>query len=379
MPKKTTPKKIITNTTIHMNNAVKIKEAHLNKLADYTKQLYKKPVLKHLFFELTLRCNARCFHCGSNCLPNAGEDELTAEEFKRILDEVKEDFDIREIMLCITGGEPLLREDFFEILGYAHKLGYRWGMTSNATLITKDVAHKLAETGMRTISVSIDGLPETHDALRGMKGGYERAMQGVQNLIDEKAFKAVQITSVFNHENIKELDELFEIMKGIDIDSWRVINLEPIGRALNHPDLMCTKEDYIRLFDFIREKRNEGYPVQYGCSHYLGLEYEADVRYWYWLCNAGVHTASIMSNGDIGACLDIERRPETIFGNVRKDRFSEVWKNGFQIFRQDPALKNETCSICRHKRFCRGDSWHSWNFDQNRPMVCMKDILSLGD
>ena len=357
-----------------MKSVRAIKEKHLNQLAEYTKVLYQKPDLRHLFFELTLRCNAHCFHCGSNCLPQGG-DELSAEEFKGILDQVKEDFDISRILLCITGGEPLLRRDFFEILNYAHKLGYHWGMTSNATLITKDVAHRLADAGMATISVSIDGLPETHDELRGMKGGYDLAMQGIQNLIDEHAFKAVQITSVFNHRNIAEIDDLFEIMLGIDIDSWRVINLEPIGRALTRPDLMCTKEDYIRLFDFIREKREEGYPVEYGCSHYLGLKYEAEVRKWYWLCNAGTHTASIMSNGDIGACLDIERRPETVMGNIRKDRFKDVWENSFQIFRKDSADSNEQCSACEHKRFCRGDSWHSWDYEQNRPMVCMKDIL----
>lgn len=369
-----------------------IKQQHLRQLSDYTKKLYREPDLRHLFFELTLRCNARCFHCGSSCSPegfrrggfpsgngqDAGmtaQEELSAEEFKRILDQVKEDFDIRRILLCITGGEPLLRKDFFEILGYAHRLGYRWGMTSNATLITKEVAHELAESGMRTISVSIDGLPDTHDELRGMKGGYERAMQGLQNLIDEDAFSAVQVTTVINHRNIEELDALFDIMDRIDIDSWRVINLEPIGRALSRPELMCTKEDYLRLFRFIREKREQGYPLEYGCSHYLGLDYEVEVRKWYWLCNAGVHTASIMSNGDIGACLDIERRPETIMGNIRRDRFKDVWENRFEIFRRDLSERNETCRECEHSRFCRGDAHHSWDYDRDRPMVCMKGIL----
>jgi len=228
---------------------------------------------------------------------------------------------------------------------------------------------------MGTISVSIDGLPETHDRLRGLKGGYERAMRGVQNLIDEDYFHAIQITTVINHENINELDALFEIMDGIDIDSWRVINLEPIGRALLRPELMCTKEDYIRLFNFIRDKRAAGYPVEYGCSHYLGLEYEAEVRDWYWLCNAGIYTASIMTNGDIGACLDIERRPEVIMGNIRKDRFSDVWNNKFEIFRQDLSDLNEDCRACSHASFCRGGAHHSWDYDNCRPMVCMKDIL----
>ena len=350
------------------------KEKDLAALSAYHEKLWREPELRQLFLELTLRCNMGCFHCGSNCTANGGE-ELTLDDYKRILDEVKEDFDISRIQLCITGGEPLLRREFFEIMAYAHALGYRWGMTTNATLINKETAHKLAETGMSTVSVSLDGLPETHDELRGMKGGFERAMRGVQNMIDEGAFRHIQITSVFNHKNISELDAMFDMLKDVDIDSWRVVNLEPIGRALSRPDLMLTKEDYRRLFSFIREKREEGWPVVYGCSHFLGLDLEGEVRDWYWICNAGVYTASVMANGDIGACLDIERRPETVFGNVKTDRFSDVWKNSFGIFRRNPGKESEKCRDCRWLDFCRGDSRHSWDYDKNEPLVCFRGTL----
>ena len=351
-----------------------VKTGHLEQLADYTRKLYREPELRKLFFELTLQCNERCFHCGSSCTAARG-DELSRDEWFRIIDEVKRDFDISRMQLCITGGEPLLNRDFFDIMGYAHSQGFRWGMTSNATLITPAVARRLADAGMGTISVSIDGLRETHDELRGLAGGYDRAMAGIQNLIDVGAFRNVQVTTVVNHGNIAQLDELFELMDGLDIDSWRVINLEPIGRALLRPDLMLTREDYVRLFDFIREKRQDGYPLEYGCSHYLGLEYEAGVREWYWLCNAGVYTASIMSNGDIAACLDIERRPETIQGNIRTDRLRDVWDNRFELFRHDLSDLNDECRSCEHARFCRGDAHHSWDYDGNRPMVCLKGTL----
>ena len=318
-------------------------------------------------------CNFRCPFCHNASLviePDCSETVDTDDFFsylkkrKGILDGV-----------CITGGEPLLRKDFFEIMNYAKSLGYRWGMTSNATLITKEVAHRLADAGMRTISVSIDGLPQTHDKLRGMKRAYELAMRGIQNLIDENVFDSVQVTSVFNHENIKELDQMFEIMKGIDIDSWRVINLEPIGRALTRPELMCTPDDLRTMFEFIRQARKDDYPVLYGCSHYLGLDYEVEVRDWYWLCNAGVHTASIMCNGDIGACLDIERNPKVIQGNIRTDRFRDVWENRFEIFRRDRTGDSGKCRSCGHKRFCRGDACHSWDYENDEPLVCMKGIL----
>ena len=322
-----------------------LKEHNMDMLADHIRGLYRKPDLRQLFLELTLRCNEHCFHCGSNCMPQSGE-ELSVDEYRRILEEVKEDFDLKRLYLCITGGEPLLRPEFFDILGYAHELGYRWGMTTNATLITGEVAHRLAEAGMRTVSVSIDGLRETHDRLRGLTGGYDAAMRGIQNLIDENTFQNIQVTTVVNHENIGELDELFLVMDGLDIDSWRVINLEPIGRALQWPNRMLTQEDYRRLFSFIREKRLAGYPVEYGCSHYLGPELEGELRDWYWLCNAGIYTASIMSNGDVGACLDIERRPETIQGNIRETRFRDIWENRFALFRKDLSAESEYCRGC---------------------------------
>lgn len=350
------------------------KQRHLDTLAEYVRGLYREPKLRQLFLELTLRCNERCFHCGSSCGGPQGE-ELSLAEYQRILREVREDFDIRTLQLCITGGEPLLRPDFFEIMAFARDLGYHWGMTSNGTLITKEVAHRLAECGMGTISVSIDGLPETHDRLRGFPGGYALAMEGIQNLIDERAFHHVQVTTVVNHGNIGELDALFEIMCGLDIDSWRVINLEPIGRALLRPKLMCTPEDYRLLFRFIREKRMQGYPVEYGCSHYLGPQLEREVRNWYWLCNAGIYTASIMANGDIGACLDIERRPETIQGNIRRDRFRDVWEQRFSLFRRDLAADSEFCRGCAHLEHCRGDAHHSWDYDRNKPMLCFRGTL----
>ena len=246
-----------------------LKKAQLDQLAAYRKQKFIEPELRHLFLELTLQCNARCFHCGSSCDPNAPQG-LAPEQYLAVLEDVKENFDISRMMLCITGGEPLLYKDFFPLMQEAHRMGFSWGMTSNATFITRDVARKLREAGMGTISVSIDGLPETHDRLRGLPGGWKRAMQGIQNLIDEGGFRAIQITTVVTHQNIVELDALYEIFKDIDIDSWRVINMDPIGRAKEHPELLLTKEDYRTLFNYIRNKRIAGEPVCYGCSHYLG-------------------------------------------------------------------------------------------------------------
>ena len=353
-----------------------IKSNHLDQLSEYVHQLYNKPELHFLFLELTQRCNSNCFHCGSSCGKEIVEQELRLRDYQVILQQVKWDFDIRQIQLCVTGGEPLLHPEFFEIMGLAHDLGYTWGMTSNGTLISRETAHRLSQCGMSTISISIDGLVDTHDRLRGFPGGYDLAMRGIQNLIEEQSFKAIQVTTVINHENIEELDELFDVMEDIDIDIWRVINIEPIGRACRYPDLMCTREDLIRLLDFVRQKRLAGYPVEYGCCHFLGFEYEREVRDWYWICNADIYTASIMSNGDIGACLDIERRDEYIQGNIRTDRLKDVWENRFDFFRRDLSDISGHCIDCTYKSHCRGDAHHSWDYKQNKPLFCYRDVLA---
>lgn len=350
------------------------KKKNLKVLADYREGLVKSPRLRDLFLELTLRCNENCLHCGSSC-GDVHSEELTPAQYKTFLTQFKEDFGTKGHMLCITGGEPLLRKDFFEIMSDANALGLNWGMTSNATLIDDSIARDLLKCGMKTISVSIDGLEETHDAFRRTPGGFKMAMNGIESLLKVEGFQSIQVTTVVTHQNIGQLDKLYSIFDKMDIDSWRVINIEPIGRAQQHPELLLTPDDYITLFEFIRNKRIMGEPVSYGCSHYLGMEYEREVRDWYFLCMAGLYIASIMANGDITACLDIERRPEFIQGNILRDRFKDVWDNKFTEFRRNLHEENEKCKACSEAQFCRGDSFHTWNFDKNEPQVCFKDIL----
>lgn len=351
----------------------KLNEKYLRKLNVYRKKLYKEPTLRQLFFELTLRCNEKCWHCGSRCNDVCSE-ELDIETWKAIVDQVKEDFEGKLPQINITGGEPLLYSGFEEFMEYVHSSGFRWGMTSNALNITPEIAEMLERTGMATISVSIDGVESTHDRLRGVRGAYKRTMKGIQNLIDRQCFEHIMVTTVVNHETLAELDELYEIMCGLDIDSWRIIGVEPIGRALDRPELAMTDEDQSRLFEFIESKRREDMPVTYGCSHFLGLKRELSVRNFYFLCQAGVKTASIMSNGDVGACLDIERNHITVQGNIKERRFSEIWKNEFKAFRYDRSEADEKCRACGNREYCGGGACHTWDFEAKKQRVCIADI-----
>ena len=345
------------------------KRRHLAQLAEWRRAKYAEPELRHLFLELTLQCNERCLHCGSRC--DAGKSpEVPSELLLDILADVKRRLDTRRTMLCITGGEPLLRRDFFELMESAAALGYPWGMTTNGTLITPEVAHDLARCGMRTVSVSIDGLRESHDAFRCRPGSFDAAIEGTWNLLREGAFSNVQVTTVVNKWNIGELDAMFAEFDKLPIDSWRLATIEPMGRALDHPDLMLDADDVHRLFEFIRAKRAQGWPLTYGCCHFLGVDWESEVRDFYFLCSSGIYIASIMTNGDIASCLDIERRPETIQGNVYRDDFVDVWNNRFAFMRRELADVDPRCADCSDRDFCAGGSWHSFDFDASRQRVC---------
>ena len=330
------------------------------------------PTLQQLFLEVTPRCNLSCIHCGSRCDEHAKVDEVPLETYRAVLQRVRDELGPK-VFVVLTGGEPLLRKDIYELGSMIRDFGFPWGMTTNGTLIDERAAERLVSSGLRTVSVSVDGTRATHDAVRQVPGSFDGVLAGIRNLAHTGGLKALQATTVLNHQTIDEMDAVFELMVSLPIDSWRLANVEPIGSALAHPEILFQPDDYRRLFDFIRAKREQEWPVEYGCCHYLGLGLEGELRNWFYLCNAGIHVMSVMHDGAIGSCLDIERTPETIFGNVYTDDIIEVWRSGFGIYRRPDALaeRNERCAACSQKRWCRGDSAHSWDFARNEPRVCL--------
>ena len=347
----------------------RLKRMQLEQVAKHREELRANPRLRWLFFEITSRCNLRCKHCGSVCT-SIGQS-LSVQDVESTLASVQPDHP----MICLTGGEPLLHPDFFEIAERIRSMGFSWGMTTNATLIDEETAFQLRQTEMSTVSVSLDGLEYSHDLLRGQTGAWRLAVRGLQSL--QKAGFKPQVTTVLHRGNINELEPLCALLCDMGIDSWRPINIEPIGRACEAGNLLLSTEQFAHLLRFIREKRFDPHykmEVTFGCSHYLGTENERMVRDHYFLCGAGILVAGVRSNGDICACLDIENRKELVQGNIRTDNIMEVWHNRFHAFRRDRTDDCAKCVNCSERFICGGDSTHTWDFAKNEPLLCYQTL-----
>lgn len=352
------------------------KKLRMLYIKDYALSLYDKPDLRNLFLEVTSRCNARCEHCGSSCGDKIPKDEIEGEYLKKTLKEIADKYDASKIILSVTGGEPLLRQDLFELMEYATDLGFHWGITTNGILVNEKMAAKLKKAKLDTVSISIDGMKETHELFRKVPNAFDKIIAGIKLLQKDKHISDLQITTVANKKNFHELNDIYELMKKLKIKDWRLVSCDPIGRAEDNKDILLDKEQYKELLDFIIEKNKEGkMHISYGCSHYLGTDYEKEVRPFYFLCTTGLSTASILSNGDIYACPNVERRKELIQGNIRKDSFVDVWENKFEQFRHKRITKNKDCENCSEYDFCRGGSFHTWDFEKNEPKICLYKLL----
>lgn len=354
-----------------MNNP--IKKADMEALAAYQKQLYKRPKLTFLFFELTDKCNLNCVHCGSRC-SGANSEFLPYEMTEKVMRQVALAYDPRQIMICLTGGEPLLHRDILKIVSLASSLGFAVGMTTNGTLIDQATAYGLAHAGIDTITVSLDGIGEDHDEFRLSGGSFQKAEEGIKAL--KSAGIEPQVLTVAHKANLSKLDEIYNFLCELDIYSWRITNVDPIGRATANENLLLDAKEMLTLLKYIRNKRydsNCNMDVTYGCAHFLTDKLEREVRDFYFQCGAGTQVASVMANGNIGACLDIERREDLIQGNVYTDDFIAVWESKFHQFRTDRTEKSKTCSKCEYKNLCLGDSAHTWDYDSNEPRYCIKN------
>lgn len=331
--------------------------------------------LRTLFWEATGACNAYCEFCGSRCGEIAVKD-LDGQTVCRAFAQIADRYESSRIMINVTGGEPLLRKDLFDVMEQADRMGFPWGMVTNGTLITPDIIQRMQETHMRTISVSVDGIGEMHNSIRRLPGGFERIVQNLEALARADFLDCIQITTVVSRRNIDSLEEMYDYFCSLPINSWRIATMDPIGRGKDAQELQLTTKDRRRVLDFLKEHAFcEKMEITTSCSHFLGEE-DTLYRSHAFHCGTGKSVVSILANGDIFVCPNVPRKPEWIQGNICRDNFCDVWENGFEWFRQDLNRKKGACSTCRYWEKCKGDSVHTWDEEKEEPKVCFSRLLN---
>ncbi len=348
----------------------------MNELAQYNRQLWIKPRLKYVFFELTDKCNLNCVHCGSRS-ESKNNNYLSAPVIEKTLYDISTGYDPSQILVCLTGGEPFLHPNLFGIIKNAVRMGFPVGMTTNGTLIDEEKARRVFLSGINTISVSIDGLEAEHDNFRQVKGCFHKAIRGIINL--KRNGLEPEVITVVHKGNIGKIDEVYRLICDMDIYAWRLVSVDPMGRAGEKADILLDSRELLKLLDYVRNKRNDKnckMLINYGCSHFLSYEYENEVRDYYFQCTAGTQTAGIRANGDMVACLDIEPIPLLIQGNIYRDDFVEVWEKKYRAFRYDRTEDSDVCKNCKDRSICLGDSMHTWDFLNKKPKYCVSKMIA---
>ena len=327
-------------------------------LRDYEIKVHE---LSYLFWECTTRCNLSCRHCGSDCTVVSREKDMPLEDFLGAVDTIPAKERPKDFIVVLTGGEPLLRPDIEQVGCAIRDRGLRWGMVSNGWFYDEGMHARLMAAGLSALTVSLDGLKESHDWMRGRPGSYERALRAISVMSADPRLNSDVVTCV-NRRNLGELSEIWAMLEAMGVRQWRLFTIIPIGRAANDPEMRLEPDELRSLMDFIAEKRAAGgrMRVTFSCEAFVG-PYEGRVRSYRFFCHAGINIASILIDGRISACPNIDR-DAFAQGNIYKEKFWEVWQSRFLPFRdREWARRSGSCAECKHWRDCLGGGLHGWH------------------
>lgn len=329
--------------------------------------------LRQIFWECTLRCNLRCRHCGSDCRVLSEVPDMKFEDFEKVLLRVREAYDPHHINIVVTGGEPLMRLDLVSCGRRIQELEFPWGMVSNGRLLSDSKIDSLLAAGMRSATISLDGLEEVHDWMRGVPGTYSTAVKAIGRLAAEPDF-GFDVVSCITARSYPQLSALKELLISLGVRSWRLFTVFPVGRAASDKELFLTQEQYRGLMDFIAATRAEGrIKASYACEGFLG-PYEGKVRDNLYSCQAGLSVAGVRIDGAISACTSIRARFDQ--GNIYRDDFVDVWEKGFSSMRERSWARTGECADCRYWKWCLGGGMHLRD-DEGKLIQCNLDRLGL--
>lgn len=318
----------------------------------------------------THKCNLRCKHCYITAGDKAMKSELTSEEGKEL---IKDLAGMNVPVLLFSGGEPLIREDIFELGKYAGSKGIRTVLSSNGTMITKNIASKIKETGFQYVGISIDGLPLTHNMFRGIDNAFEMAREGIENLKGVGVKVGVRFT--INKYNYHELRDVLKFVVESGVPRFCMYHLVYSGRGKEMAGDDITNNELMDVFNLLKEFTIE--------IHQKGIELEVlttdnhadgvlihryieenmpqradevmELLRMHGGCSAGTKVANIGPSGNVHPCQFWTNK---VLGNVREKRFSSIWNNTedefLSMLRNKGAYLKGKCGECQYKDVCGG-------------------------
>jgi heme b synthase len=343
-----------------MSHKLAVKHPDLNMI-DQEANL-TTPQLRMVAWELTRACNLACVHCRASAERGPYPEEFSTQECLRVMDEIAF---ISKPVIILTGGEPLLRPDIFDLARYGTDKGFRMVMATNGTLMTEETVQKMKASGIQRISVSLDGPgSETHDAFRKVKGAFETSLKGIE--LAKKGGLEFQINTTITQMNLHLIADILKLAVDLGAVAHHIFLLVPTGRGKELQDQEISALDYEKTLNWFYEQR-ERVPLQLKATcapHYYRIlrqrakkEGKKIVPKEYGLdamtrgCLGGISFCFLSHVGQVQPCGYLELN----CGNVRKQSFKEIWENSpvFLNLRNTDGYKGK-CGICEYRKVCGG-------------------------
>ena len=293
-------------------------------------------------WELTAACNLSCRYCRASASHEPDQGELDTDEAKRFVESIAP----LKPMLILSGGEPLLRPDLFQIIRLAVSLGIRVSLASNGTLITSGLAEEIADSGVSRVSISLDGADAAmHDHGRG-QGSFERSIKGIENLRGRVDF---QINFTVTQKNQSELIRIFDLAEKLGAAALHIFFLVPTGRGREEDVITPVRqEEMLRQIEGEMDRRT--LEVQVTCApQYARLKRPGHGR-GSGGCLAGRGFVFVSRKGEVYPCGYLPLR----VGSVREKNFIEIWENSPELQALREGRLKGKCGRCEFSRSCGG-------------------------
>ena len=317
---------------------------------------------RFVVWELTLRCNMRCRHCGSDAGTTRGH-ELEPDEALKLCDELGA---LNCERLTLLGGEPFLRRDWEAITTRLQDNGVRVNVITNGWVTAdRSWVQRIKDAGLTTFAISIDGYREKHDELRCMPSSYDRILKSYDLANQIGGLNLAGVTTI-TKLCINDLEKIYEMLVDKGVRLWQMQLVTPQGRMAKDDPILPTTEDLHYLYDFIAEKKTErklridpadniGYYGPWEVDEGFRSSIKGHVCFWNG-CQAGCQVMGIEANGDIKGCLSQPTEPQFIEGNIREEPLEKIWwrEGGFAYNREfSYDMLEGFCAECEYRGLCR--------------------------